>query len=122
MCNSLTRYCRSTILAAKQRRHPTGSRGRTGRFSMFGRTRSLVLSTAAALVALCGAAFAQEYPTKPITLIVPWPAGGSTDIAMRAIADSASKHIGQPIAIDNKAGGGGTVGPATMAATGKPDG
>lgn len=65
---------------------------------------------------------AQDYPTKPVTLIVPWPAGGSTDIAMRAIADAAAKHLGQPIVIDNKAGGGGTVGPATMAATAKPDG
>src|SRR5258708_29637478 len=78
-------------------------------------------------VALIGAlvsagAGAQDYPSKPITLIVPWPAGGSTDIAMRAIADSASKFIGQPIAVDNKAGGGGTVGPATMAAAAKPDG
>ena len=68
------------------------------------------------------AAGAQEYPTKPITLIVPWPAGGSTDISMRAIADTAAKHLGQPIAIDNKAGGCGTVGPATMAAAAKPDG
>lgn len=71
---------------------------------------------------LGGAASAQEYPTKPITLIVPWPAGGSTDISMRAIADAASKHLGQPIAVDNKGGGGGTVGPATMAAASKPDG
>src|ERR1700709_2039910 len=69
-----------------------------------------------------GAAPAQESPTKPVTLIVPWPAGGSTDISMRAIADAASKHLGQPIAIDNKAGAGGTVGPATMAAAAKPDG
>ena len=53
---------------------------------------------------------------------MPWPAGGSTDISMRAIAESASKMLGQPIAIDNKAGGGGTVGPATMAAASKPDG
>jgi tripartite-type tricarboxylate transporter receptor subunit TctC len=71
---------------------------------------------------ISAAAGAQDYPTKPITLIVPWPAGGSTDIAMRAIADSASKVLGQPIAVDNKAGGGGTVGPATMAAASKPDG
>lgn len=80
----------------------------------------------AAAVALLGTAFiaatAQDYPVKPITLIVPWPAGGSTDISMRAIADAASKHLGQPIAIDNKGGGGGTVGPATMAAAAKPDG
>src|ERR1043165_2031595 len=78
-----------------------------------------------------GPALAQEYPTKPITLIVPWPAGGSTDISMRAIADSASKFIGQPIVMDNKAGGGRPAGPApqaapadpaTMAAAAKPDG
>ncbi|MEY9663493.1 tripartite-type tricarboxylate transporter receptor subunit TctC [Bradyrhizobium diazoefficiens] len=71
---------------------------------------------------LATAAGAQDYPSKPVTLIVPWPAGGSTDISMRAIADSASKVLGQPIVIDNKAGGGGTVGPATMAAAAKPDG
>ncbi len=76
----------------------------------------------AALGAFCGPLSAQEYPTKPVTLIVPWPAGGSTDISMRAIADAASKHLGQPIAVDNKGGGGGTVGPATMAAAARPDG
>jgi tripartite-type tricarboxylate transporter receptor subunit TctC len=76
-----------------------------------------------AVAVLCSSvAMAQDYPTKPITLIVPWPAGGSTDISMRAIADAASKHLGQPIVIDNKGGGGGTVGPATMAAASKPDG
>lgn len=77
---------------------------------------------AAIAAVLSTAAGAQDYPAKPITLIVPWPAGGSTDISMRAIADSASKVLGQPIVIDNKAGGGGTVGPATMAAAAKPDG
>ncbi|HEX8665944.1 MAG TPA: tripartite tricarboxylate transporter substrate binding protein [Beijerinckiaceae bacterium] len=82
--------------------------------------RTLALAFAA--LVLCGVAQAQDYPVKPVTLIVPWPAGGSTDISMRAIAEAASKHLGQPIVIDNKAGGGGTVGPATMAATGKPDG
>jgi tripartite-type tricarboxylate transporter receptor subunit TctC len=83
--------------------------------------RTLALSLAAAL-ALGVPALAQDYPIKPVTLIVPWPAGGSTDIAMRAIAEGASKHLGQPIVVDNKAGGSGTVGPATMAATAKPDG
>ncbi len=68
------------------------------------------------------AAVAQDYPNRPVTLIVPWTAGGPTDVAMRAIADAASKHLGQPIIIDNKAGGGGALGPATMAATAKPDG
>jgi tripartite-type tricarboxylate transporter receptor subunit TctC len=81
-----------------------------------------VALVAAALTALNGVAVAEEYPAKPITLVVPWPAGGSTDIVMRAIADVASKSLGQPIVVDNKAGGSGTVGPATMAATAKPDG
>ena len=86
------------------------------------RVRRLTIAVAAVGMLISAAAGAQEYPTKPITLIVPWPAGGSTDISMRAIAESASKLLGQPIAIDNKAGGGGTVGPATMAAAAKPDG
>lgn len=80
-------------------------------------------SLAAAIVAATTTmAMAQSYPTKPITMIVPWPAGGSTDVAMRAIAEVASKHLGQPIVTDNKAGASGTLGPATMAATAKPDG
>lgn len=65
---------------------------------------------------------AQDYPVKPITLIVPWTSGGSSDVAMRAIAEVASKKLGQPIIVENKAGGGGTVGPATMVAAAKPDG
>ena len=81
-----------------------------------------MLGALLAALALSGAAEAQDYPVKPVTLIVPWPAGGSTDIAMRAIADAAAKHLGQPIVVDNKAGGSGTVGPATMAAAAKPDG
>jgi tripartite-type tricarboxylate transporter receptor subunit TctC len=88
---------------------------------MFQRSR-LKIALAAIGLLMSASAGAQDYPTKPVTLIVPWPAGGSTDISMRAIADSASKALGQPIVIDNKAGGGGTVGPATMAAAAKPDG
>ncbi len=65
---------------------------------------------------------AQDYPNKPITLIVPWPAGGSSDLTMRAIAEAAGKRLGQPMVVDNKPGASGTLGPATMAAAGKPDG
>src|SRR5207342_2281600 len=90
-------------------------------FDMSGR-HHFGIAIAAIGMLISAAAGAQEYPTKPITLIVPWPAGGSTDISMRAIAESASKLLGQPIAVDNKAGGSGTVGPATMAAAAKPDG
>ncbi len=89
--------------------------------------RHLLLATAAA--AAGGAlglsprsARAQGYPARPITLIVPWPAGGSTDRHLRALSEIASKHLGQPILIENKPGGGGTLGPGTMAMTAKPDG
>jgi tripartite-type tricarboxylate transporter receptor subunit TctC len=78
---------------------------------------------AAALAAYTSAAaVAQAYPEKPIALIVPWPAGGSTDVVMRTIAEAASKHLGQPIVVDNKPGASGTLGPAIMAANAKPDG
>jgi tripartite-type tricarboxylate transporter receptor subunit TctC len=46
------------------------------------------------------AAVPQDFPSKPVTLIIPWPPGGATDIAMRAIADTAAKHLGQLIVID----------------------
>jgi tripartite-type tricarboxylate transporter receptor subunit TctC len=65
---------------------------------------------------------AQSFPTKPVTLICPLPAGGATDVVMRALAEATTKHLGQPIVVENKPGGSGTVGPATMAATAKPDG
>ena len=80
------------------------------------------LVLAAALTFAAQAASAQDYPAKPVTLIIPWVAGGPTDIVMRAVAESAQKHLGQPIIVENKAGGGGSVGPAQMAATAKPDG
>src|SRR5258705_4318958 len=88
---------------------------------MFQRSCLMIAVAAIGAVVAAGAG-AQEYPSKPITLIVPWPAGGSTDIAMRAIADSASKVIGQPIAVDNKAGGGRPVRPANMGAGAQPGG
>jgi tripartite-type tricarboxylate transporter receptor subunit TctC len=65
---------------------------------------------------------AADFPTKAVTLICPWPAGGGTDQQMRALAEASTKHLGQPIVIDNKPGGSGTVGPASMAASARPDG
>jgi tripartite-type tricarboxylate transporter receptor subunit TctC len=81
-----------------------------------------IVLTSIVLAALALPVSAQNYPSKSISLIVPWTAGGPTDVALRALADSASKQLGQPIVIENKAGGAGTVGPATMALTAKPDG
>lgn len=65
---------------------------------------------------------AANFPSRPVTLIVPWPPGGATDGVLRALATAASKHLGQPIVIANRPGAAGTVGPITMAATAKPDG
>jgi tripartite-type tricarboxylate transporter receptor subunit TctC len=67
------------------------------------------------------AALAQSFPSRPVTLIVPWPAGGSTDQVMRALATATEKYLGQPIIVENKAGAGGTLG-ANALVTAKPDG
>jgi tripartite-type tricarboxylate transporter receptor subunit TctC len=77
---------------------------------------------AAAIVVFTGIAQAQQFPTRPVTLIVPWPAGGGTDIGMRALALATEKHLGQSIVIENRPGAAGTLGPGNMAATARPDG
>ena len=71
---------------------------------------------------VAGSATAQSFPAKPITLICPWPAGGSTDLHLRKLGEIAAKHLGQPIVIENKPGASGMLGPATMARTARPDG
>ena len=87
--------------------------------------RGQILLWVTALV-LCGLwvlpAPAADFPNRAVTLIVPWAAGGTTDLTMRALAEAAGKHLGQPVVVDNRAGGGGTVGPAAMAANARPDG
>jgi tripartite-type tricarboxylate transporter receptor subunit TctC len=77
---------------------------------------------AAIAVAFATLGFAQNFPARPVTLIVPWPAGGTTDVGMRALATATEKHLGQPIVVENRSGGSGTLGPGQMAATAKPDG
>jgi tripartite-type tricarboxylate transporter receptor subunit TctC len=61
------------------------------------------------------------YPTKPITLVVPFPPGGGTDTVARPLASVAHQHLGQPMVVINKAGGSGAVG-AQYAANSRPDG
>jgi tripartite-type tricarboxylate transporter receptor subunit TctC len=80
-----------------------------------------VLAAGFALAASVGAQ-AQNFPARPVTLIIPWPAGGSTDVGMRALASAAEKHLGQSIVIENRPGGSGTLAPGQMAATARPDG
>ncbi len=79
---------------------------------------ALAITGLAAPAALAQAA----YPSRAITLIVPWPPGGSTDRHLRALAEIAAKHLGQNVIIQNTPGGGGTTGPGNMALGAKPDG
>lgn len=73
------------------------------------------------LLALTAAARGQSFPTKPITFIVPYPAGGTSDFTARTIGPELAKQLGQPVVIDNVGGGGGVVG-MQKAANAAPDG
>ena len=84
------------------------------------RCAGIVAFAAFILSVSAGVTLAQSYPSKPITMIIPWPAGGSSDLTLRAMGESASKHLGQPFIYDNKPGASGTLGPATMVAGAKP--
>ncbi|RYH24020.1 MAG: ABC transporter substrate-binding protein, partial [Alcaligenaceae bacterium] len=85
----------------------------------------LAVCTGAALVAgvLAPAAQAQDndYPNKPIRLIVPFPAGGTTDIVGRMFADKLGKELGQVIVVENRGGAGGSIGSGAIAQA-SPDG
>jgi tripartite-type tricarboxylate transporter receptor subunit TctC len=84
------------------------------------RSPALIASLLVAL-AIPAAAAAQEWPSRPIRFIVPYPAGGSTDVGARAIADSLSRSLGQQIVVENKSGASGNVG-FEAAAHSAPDG
>jgi len=67
------------------------------------------LIAAAALAAFAGIAASQSFPTRPVTLIVPFPPGGSTDTAARILGDAMRPTLGQPVIIENVGGAGGTI-------------
>ena len=70
---------------------------------------------------LCGNAFAQPFPSKPIRVLVPFPAGGTTDIVARIVGQRVSEQVGQPVLVENRAGAGGTIAAAEVARS-APDG
>ena len=74
------------------------------------------------LAAAITPAAAQTYPARPVTLLVPWTAGGPTDIAVRALGDALSKQLNQRVIIENRPGAGGALAAQQMAANAKPDG
>jgi tripartite-type tricarboxylate transporter receptor subunit TctC len=72
-----------------------------------------MLMVAVALAA--GAAYAQDYPNKTVTVVVPWPAGGPSDIAARPVAKSLTEQMGKTFVIDNRGGASGNIGTAIVA-------
>ena len=82
-------------------------------------TKALGVGLAAALCS--GSLAAQTWPSKPISLIVPFPPGGTTDVLARALADKLPQSLGQPVIVESKPGAGATLG-ADYVAKAKPDG
>src|SRR4051794_8819942 len=88
------------------------------------RLRRIFISAAVAAIAavqLSAGALAQDYPQRPITFIMPFAAGGGTDVIARFMLDDLSKAIGQPIVLDARPGANGAIGSA-LAAKAVPDG
>src|SRR5262249_4120528 len=84
--------------------------------------QALVFSAASVLfVAMCIPAAADDYPSRPIRLIIPFPPGGSNDIVGRIVANQLGQKLGQTVFVDNRAGAGGVVG-TDVAAKAAPDG
>ena len=80
------------------------------------------LSRVLLLLVVCSSAWAQPtFPSKPVTLVVPFPAGGALDVVARVLAEEMRKHLGQPVVVENRAGAGGTLGSGAVARA-APDG
>ena len=83
--------------------------------------RSLMLTAAGMLLALSTSVAAQDYPNKPVKLIIPFPPGGSNDVVGRMVATQLSERLGKQVVVDNRSGAGGVIG-TDIAAKSPPDG
>src|SRR3954471_12488222 len=86
-------------------------------FSLKGLLAVLLLCTTAAF----GQSSSSSFPSKPLRIVVPFPAGGTTDIVARLVAQRMQESVGQPVLVENQGGAGGTIG-ATTVAKAAPDG
>ena len=82
-----------------------------------GTWKGLLLAALAATAFGAGPALAQDYPNRPITMVVPWAEGGGTDILIRALAPELEQALGQPVNVVNRTGGSGLVGHTAMASS-----
>jgi tripartite-type tricarboxylate transporter receptor subunit TctC len=85
------------------------------------RQNALLILCCAAFAAIAGTAHAQDYPTRSVTVVVPFPAGGPSDVVARIVAEHMSRTLGQQLVIENVGGAGGTIGSGRVAAA-APDG
>ncbi len=83
--------------------------------------RRLAIPLALALCAIQAPGFAQTFPSRPVTLVVPFPPGGGTDTGGRVIAEQLGRRWGQPVIVENKGGAAGQIG-ADFVAKSRPDG
>ena len=86
-----------------------------------GRRACIQAGLALGLASIARTSRAQVFPSRPVTLIVPWPAGGATDISLRLLAELASHALGQPVLTENRGGAGGTMAMPVLQ-TAEPDG
>lgn len=82
--------------------------------------RRLAIALATGLAPILSAT-AQDWPVRPVTVVVPFPAGGGTDVVVRVLQPALQRALGQPVVIDNRGGAGGTIG-SSLVAKAKPDG
>src|SRR5674476_1437198 len=82
---------------------------------------SRLLKAAVLLLALSSTAFADDYPNRPVRLIIPFPPGGSNDVVGRLVAKQLSQKLGQQVFVDNRGGAGGVIGTQALSVA-TPDG
>jgi hypothetical protein len=118
MCTSKEPKESLRFYAAPDRLNPLPSRRQVGHTPMSIRLLSAGLTV---LVLSHGGAFSQNWPNRPVRLIVPFPAGGAVDVLARTVFDKVTAQVGQAFVIENRLGAGGTIGSAAVA-NAAPDG